>query len=629
MEPSITLVFDNNTIRIGISVLFGAISFFFICLSLKSFRKAFTNKFSACLYLVLYLLSFYLFIAYGVSDFFTGNGIDDATIYHLKYGLDGAGFMDFIDLILGSVTLCILGTVFLSWMILKKKSSDKLKSASLPISFILLFSAFVFNPAVIDIYRLEGYIPQIDSRQALKVSAFDDYYQTPTIASIDSTHKNVVFIYAESFERSYFDEREFPGLVKGLRAWENKSTSFTNIQQLDGTGWTVAGMTASQCGIPLVSTANANSMSGMAEFLSSAVCLGDLLDAEGYQLNYIGGTDLSFAGQGKLFKTHGFSNVLSLDAVEGLVDDPEYKTEWGIFDDTLLDINYQQFMALSEAGGKFGLFTATMDTHPPNGLMPKTCSSIKYKDGSNPILNAIACSDFQITQYINKISNSKFASNTIVVVASDHLSMRNTAYNQLKKIERRNLFMIIDFEKNQPQKIVNKGSTLDIGATLLPFLGYYGEIGLGRNLLGLNTEVEKDYIHKNMNHWKKDILKFWGFPKLEKSLEINVEDNAFSIDGRAFAIPAFIEFNNNLETLVRFRRSFYLQENQLTQYIAPLDDSKSFVLIDFCKNISVLDKKNKKSGYCMLTGGSNSTHRKTDIEKNIVYSMSDVKKLLQ
>ena len=35
-----------------------------------------------------------------LSDYFTGNGIDESVFYHLRYGLSGAGYTAYVELIL-------------------------------------------------------------------------------------------------------------------------------------------------------------------------------------------------------------------------------------------------------------------------------------------------------------------------------------------------------------------------------------------------------------------------------------------------------------------------------------------------------------------------------------------------
>ena len=92
---------------------------------------------------------------------------------------------------------------------------------------------------------------------------FYDYYRTPTIERIVDKPKNLVFIDAESLDRSYFDETIYPGLITHLRKYQADATTFTNIKQLPYTNYTIAGMTASQLGVPLVTISGVNSMASM------------------------------------------------------------------------------------------------------------------------------------------------------------------------------------------------------------------------------------------------------------------------------------------------------------------------------------------------------------------------------
>ena len=95
----------------------------------------------------------------------------------------------------------------------------------------------------------------------------DDFYDQ----SINFTKnpKNIIFLYLEQFERTYMNEEIFPGLTPNLKRLEKDAISFTNISSPYATNWTIAGMVASQCGIPLLTPiASENSMVGMDKFLS-------------------------------------------------------------------------------------------------------------------------------------------------------------------------------------------------------------------------------------------------------------------------------------------------------------------------------------------------------------------------
>lgn len=606
------------------------LSVIFFVAGLCLYKKTNPSKVSMGLFYFMTFSSMFLFIAYGVADYFTGQGIDEATIYHLKYGLDGAGFLEYSWLIVAAISAIILSAIYLFWLISKSKNNIKQSTInSLSYYFLLSFS-LLLNPASINIYNYQA--NSIISTEQLNPQAstsFYGYYRKPYIKKLKKYQKNIVFIYAESLERTYFDETLFPGLIRGLRELELESTYFTNIKQLNGTGWTVGGMTASQCGIPLFTPSHRNSMSGMDQFLSSAVCLGDLLSSKGYYLNYMGGASLDFAGKGKLFETHGFTNVLGRDELLPKLDNEAYKTAWGLYDDSLFDLVYRRFVELSETNEKFGLFMLTLDTHHPNGHPSKSCINIKYTDDSNPILNAVACSDYLITGFIKKIVQSPYADNTVVVLVSDHLALKNTAYDLLQKKDRRNLFMIIDPSTNNSAEIQTAGSTLDIGATLLSFVGYTGNIGLGRNLLD-ETEPEEDriFIHANLTKWKKPISEFWDFPRIQDSMEININEKIVHIDNRNFQMPILIELNSKLESTLRFQFNNSPEHKTLVHHRKALGENKYFLLIDECINVRELDKTLSKNGLCLLAGQGKKYTKIVKLDKIITYTVNEIRQLI-
>ena len=251
----------------------------------------------------------------------------------------------------------------------------------------------------------------------------------------------------------------------------------------------------------------------MDTFLPLVTGLGDLLHDKGYYLTYYGGASLRFAGKGKFFSTHKFDDIRGRRELLPELKDRSYRTGWGLYDDSLFDLAYQRFLELSENHDKFGLFLLTLDAHNPNGYPSKSCQAIIYKDGSNPMLNAVAGSDYLITKFVNKIAQSPYGAMTVVVVASDHLALRGTATKLLNKAERNNLFMIIEPGATKPTKIRKLGSTLDIGVTILPFIGYEGAIGLGRDLADPKQSTEEiEYIHKNIPSWKSSFSRFWNSP---------------------------------------------------------------------------------------------------------------------
>lgn len=589
----------------------------FLGLAIFEHPKKTLNK---AIFSCLSFAAFVLIVAYCASYYFTGTGLNDAVLYHLKYGLQGAGFWEYEGIILG-ICFTIFTGLLLFVFLWKEKTQPFVDIGLNEFGIVCMFGSLVFNPIVHSLYDyLDPYHPIADD-------SFEEYYRKPQIIRDPTKQaKNLVYIYAESLEQTYFDESVFPGLMVGLKELQQQSIHFSNIKQVHGTDWTIAGMTASQCGIPLVTPSHGNSMSGMDEFLSSAICMGDLLSEEGYQLNYLGGAHLDFAGKGKFYNSHGFSNVRGKQELLPLLSESNYQNAWGLYDDSLLAIAYDEFLRLSQSKEKFGLFMLTLDTHHPDGHPSKSCKGIRYKDGSNPILNAVACSDYLLSSFIRKLKNSPYAKNTVIVLVSDHLAMRNTAFDSLKRHkERKNLFMVFDPTEGEVyQEISTIGSPLDIAPTLLHFIGYSGDIGLGRDLLNkLEADEERQLIVASLREWDDDISQFWNFPKLENGLHINVSKRVITIDKRDFRLPVFVEIDQNFNTKLKFPYAKLYGYRELIKA-----KGTYFMLLDRCRNIPPSNISNHID-LCMLAGNANEDRSLLKLNGGkVFYNNDDIKKLV-
>ncbi|HAI06197.1 MAG TPA: phosphoglycerol transferase I, partial [Pantoea sp.] len=145
----------------------------------------------------------------------------------------------------------------------------------------------------------------IVSHTQLADSDFDAFYKVPR-NRIAQPHLNVVYIYGESLERTYFDQHAFPGLAPELSRLKEQSIDFSQTEQLPGTDYTIAGMVASMCGIPLFAPFDGNASASLSSFYPQNVCLGDILKNSGYDNWFIQGADLRFAGKDVFLKSHGF-----------------------------------------------------------------------------------------------------------------------------------------------------------------------------------------------------------------------------------------------------------------------------------------------------------------------------------
>ena len=594
----------------------------------RSRRSALWGALFVFVYLV--ISAFYI-----VADYFTGEGINDAVIFHLRYGLDGSGFGDYYLIIaigVGLFIVSLMASVFYFRMV-GKRSVQSFTGWRKFFSLLILFIAWAVHPSLFMVYDFALKLVGFESALAREYS-FVDYYKTPTIEPSSEEHPNLVYIFAESFETTYFDEKIFPALVKDLRALQPQSINFTDIRQAVGTSWTIAGMTASLCALPLVTpTTNehspqGNSMSKMSTFYSGAVCMSDLLHQEGYKFVYRSGSELSFAGVDKLYKTHHFDDVKGIKELKPLLKDPAYQTPWGLYDDTLLEIAFNEFKKLSKSKQKFALYLSTMDTHHPYGHVSKSCKTQKYNDGSNTMLNAVACSDELITRFIKQIQESPYGKNTIIVVGSDHLSMHNMAIDDLMKGERRNQLMILDPRQSEGKKVEKTGSTLDISATLLPLLGYEGKMGLGRNLLSDESSLMEEFqnFDKLLLAWNKDIARFWEFPKIEKDVLIDVKKQMIKLGKTGYNLPVLLRLSDTLEVSPFFEVKLkFFETTKLFGYLYDFAYDEPFVWIDRCSRIGALDEKiNAKGKWCLAYGKLGSSITTRNFHQDTTLLVTDV-----
>jgi len=582
-----------------------------IALSFKSIRTIPMRVILALLcFFQLFLLGFYF-----VADHLTGSGVNESVLYHLNTDMEGAGLKEFSYLI--ALSTAYLLSILLMSTLLYRKSYNKnhIKPIRYSTSIAVFIAALATNPTLLDIGRA------FYSNQSGTPPDYIDIKK----ASLPESPKNLVFIYLESLERTYFNERIFPNLLPELSALEQQAISFTDIRQAYGTGWTIAGITASQCGVPLITPANGNAMGSMDQFLPRANCLGDLLSKHNYELNYLGGAHLNFAGKGRFYKTHNFQRIEGLQELHHTLKDPLYTSSWGLFDDTLYDLAYQRFEELSTKNQPFGLFMLTLDTHHPSGLQSSTCKEVQYADGKNPMLNAVHCADRLASSFIRRLLSSKAADNTIIVVASDHLAMQNTASGLLNQSPRRNLLMM--FAPNHSGDQISKpGSTLDTGPTILQLLGSpIRVLGMGRSLLEKNTPTLTEAhasLDDTLTSYRNFFKSLWSFPQLEAGITVQPNSQKLFLGQRVLDFPALILLNADLH--VREVRFPSIEDPSLSYQVSDLAPEQLFILVDHCpgkKNINP-DSPLSDTLFCMSYGalGADEPFKRLALREKIHFS---------
>lgn len=509
---------------------------------------------------------------------FTGVGINWSVIYTLTSSLIGAGVR---SLIFPALATCVVFIIvlwaeikFLSSKITKKRCQKRFTLLSLVFSFL----AIIFSPV---------WLQYNATMMPIKGDSGKDFYKyyIPPVSKIEHPEYNLVYIYAESLERSYFDNKHFPDLTPSLGAIMRSGLDFSGTEQYAGMDFTIGGIVASQCGLPLfVPSGFGGNTDVTSDFFSGKLCLGDILKNSGYENYFFQGADLRFANKNQFFRTHSIEHAFGL-AESIYKDDLSYQNEWGLFDNIVLQQAWDKFKELSSAGKRFSIFTLTLDTHPPQGYLPEECKNNTYNIEGKDVaaLSAVLCSQREIAQFIGKIKNSPWGNNTIVVVSSDHLAMQNTAtaIDYLNKYSRKNLFFVL--KEGIPASIKSQPrNTMDNGATVLELLGGGNNLGLGRSSLSRKSLTARfpDFGRKIIS-WSPHIKKLWGTPDHINTYEVNTVDKSFIANGKVYPLPLLIGVTSKYVSFITDRRG----QAPLRFKLANSKPDDYFIWIDRCFQI--------------------------------------------
>ena len=512
------------------------------------------------------------------SNYFTGDGINDAVLYTLTNSLTGAGVTKYILPAAGLIVVLVGVFSLLAWVLRRRRHPHHLGYSLL--ALVLALASVDASPAFRQITEL------VKSQTRDGDPDFATYYKEPN-KTIPDPQLNLVYIYGESLERTYFDEQAFPQLAPELSALKNEGVDFSKTMQLPGTDYTIAGMVASQCGIPLFAPFEGNASASMSSFFPQNICLGDILKNSGYENYFMQGANLRFAGKDVFLKSHGFDHLYGAEELKSVVEDPAYRNDWGFYDDTVLDQVWKKYEALSSAGKRFSLFALTVDTHHPDGFVSRTCQRKSYAfDGKpNQSFSAVSCSQEHIAALINKIKASPYFKNTVIVVSSDHLAMNNTAYKYLSKQDRENLFFVLRGDKPQQDVVAVKRSTMDNGATVLDILGGDNFIGLGRSSLsGQSLSAVFLNMKEKVLAWKPDIIRLWNFPTKIDDFTVDQQKKTIAFSGSRFHLPLLLRVSDKkIEPLPESEYSAPLRY-QLAEF-TPRDN---FLWVDNCYKMARL-----------------------------------------
>lgn len=292
--------------------------------------------------------------------------------------------------------------------------------------------------------------------------------------------RNLVIVYLESLEATF---EHLPGTAAGfasISALRDAAFNADNIYQVEGTRYTIAGIVATQCGVPLIPHGLNNigfdhyTQNSLTSVMPNVVCLGDVLARDGYTVSYMNGASLERYSKRGFLDAHGYTRTFGLESVDerAIADNTNV---FGMNDGVLFEHVYTELDTLRQLGKPFLLSILTVGTHGPYGFRDRDCPL--HDDEAGGLAAAIRCTGETLRELFGYLERTDLADSTLVAIMSDHLMINrqldftpamNESMSKLRD-ERRNLFFIRGIG---PQRNSKPAAMIDVYPTLLEALGY-------------------------------------------------------------------------------------------------------------------------------------------------------------
>ncbi|MGA9421717.1 MAG: sulfatase-like hydrolase/transferase [Rhodanobacteraceae bacterium] len=379
------------------------------------------------------------------------------------------------------VGLCVL--VASVSVVLLRATRRRLPAWTLAPAFLLLVAAVLVDAPP---HRLLAYVAKVARDEGLagsskgrRIRRMLDPHPTRPEEVRATPGRDLVFVYLESLERTYTDASRFPGLLPNIDRLRTQGLDFSGFRTFPGATYTIAGMFASQCGAPFLLNSvfgedigelgfvPGNDNTTDASFHPQLTCLGDVLHAAGYAQTFLSGVSLGFTNKGDFLHLHGYDEALGEQEIEQRHDDTLSRLGWGLLDRDVFAEALDTYRRKEAGGRPFSVVMSTADTHPPSGYMLPQCEP--YAPIRNDMLDAVHCTDQLLGRFIDSLSHEPDWKNTVVVVMSDHLAMRNVASPLYPPAARRQplLFVLNAGRGERRARLLH----MDIAPTVLALLG--------------------------------------------------------------------------------------------------------------------------------------------------------------
>ena len=431
----------------------------------------------------------------------------DEIVYHLKASLDGTNPEMIKEYILnyGLMAFLVAVALFAGLFVIYRYAPRFMKKAV--IAYILI-GAVCISYAVIDFdthLHVFAYVKQ-EIWGSDEDFIADNYVDPAEVdVSFNDEKRNLIYIYLESCEMTFADEEnggafeqnvipELTDLALENECFAGDSGILNGGVSMPGSTWTMGALFAQSSGLPLKIPLYSNYMKRMEDFFPTTVCLGDILDDEGYNQMFMCGSEAAFGGRDLYYSSHGNFNIYDLNTAIADGKIPEgYDVFWGFEDEKLFEYAEEQITALAAEDAPFNFTMLTVDTHFEDGYVCDLCED----EFGEQYANAFACSSRQVAAFVEWIQQQDFYDNTTIIISGDHPTMDSDFCDNVESSYLRKVYttVINSAVEAEDPTAVREYTTMDMFPTTLAAMGATIEgnkLGLGTNLFSSEeTLLEK------------------------------------------------------------------------------------------------------------------------------------------
>jgi phosphoglycerol transferase len=411
-----------------------------------------------------------------------------ALIFHRDFGLKGTTLRSLKNEIATAVV-----TVALLWL------SAVLLDGQLGLDGLIVWSATGALAAVNPI--LQHVVAGLWRRRV--VSVLPDRFCQPRLATGTAARPDLLIVYLEGLDRRFADPEVFGQLYDRLSRFAEEGLSFTRVGQLLGTGWSLAGMVASQAGVPVLPRGLRLDAGTevVTRFMPGVTFLGDVLQAKGYLPHYVVGGDAGFGGIRTMYANHGIPQMTDLADLKAMFPAAEVDAAshgWIQDDQMVLDAARRLYPGLAEGAEPFALIVETIGPHGPKGYLSRRSTASGRAETTTDVAASARHMIDEVMDFVEDLVAEQChrGRDFRVVLLSDHLNHTPTLPKGGAGFAGFNTVIFWGDPTRRGGVVDRAASMVDVFPTLLHWLGWAeGEVaaGLGRSLLAHPPTLTEEF----------------------------------------------------------------------------------------------------------------------------------------